>query len=362
MAHHTVTLIPGDGIGIETSAAMQRVVAASGAEIEWEVAEAGAACMEQHGTPLPEATIEAVKRNKVAIKGPITTPVGTGFRSVNVALRKTLGLYSCLRPVFSIPGAGGRYDDVDLVVVRENSEDLYAGIEFEEGSEDAKALIRFCADRGAGVIRPDSGISIKPISITATRNIVRFAFDYAVKHGRKKVTAVHKANIMKFSDGLFLKTAREVAQDYEGVIEFDERIVDAFCMNVVVDPSQFDVIVFPNLYGDIASDLCAGLVGGLGIAPGANIGDEYAVFEAVHGSAPDIAGKNLANPTAEILSAAMMLDHLGESACADRIRTAVRTVYAEGTCLTGDIRRATGVDAPAASCTEFTDALVKALG
>lgn len=362
MARHVVTLIPGDGIGVETSAAMQRVVAASGADIEWEVAQAGAACIEEFGTPLPESTIEAVKRNKVAIKGPITTPVGTGFRSVNVALRKTLDLYVCLRPVLSIPGAGGRYEDMDLVIVRENSEDLYAGIEFEEGTEAAERLMRFCADEGAGVIRPDSGISIKPISVTATRNIVRYAFEYAFAQGRKKVTAAHKANIMKYSDGLFLRVAREVAQEYEGRVAFDERIIDAFCMNLVMDPSQFDVVVFPNLYGDIASDLAAGMAGGLGIAPGANIGKDYAVFEAVHGSAPDIAGQDKANPTAEILSAAMMLDHLGEQEAAARIRAAVRKVYAEGVYLTGDIRRATGVDAPAASCTGFTDALVKALG
>ena len=359
---HTVTLIPGDGIGEETSAAMQRVVAASGADIEWEIAEAGAKMIEGCGTPLPESTIEAVKRNKVAIKGPITTPVGTGFRSVNVALRKTLDLYVCLRPVLSIPGAGGRYDDMDLVIVRENSEDLYAGIEFEEGSSAAHRLIEFCEREGAGAIRPDSGISIKPISITATRNIVRYAFEYALAQGRRKVTAAHKANIMKNSDGLFLRVAREVAKEYEGRVEFDERIIDAFCMNLVMDPSQFDVVVFPNLYGDIASDLAAGMAGGLGIAPGANIGKEYAVFEAVHGSAPDIAGQDKANPTAEILSAAMMLDHLGEHGAAERIRGAVRAVYAEGAHLTGDIRRATGADVPAASCTEFTDALVRALG
>lgn len=362
MAKHVVTLIPGDGIGTETSAAMQRVVEAAGADIEWEVAEAGAAVMEATGgSPLPQSTIDAVKRNKVAIKGPITTPVGTGFRSVNVALRKSLDLYVCLRPVLSIPGAGGRYEDVDLVIVRENSEDLYAGIEFEEGTDAAKRLIDFCESEGAGTIRPDSGISIKPISVTGSQRIARFAFDYAVKHGRKKVTAAHKANIMKFSDGLFLKTAREVAAGYEGKMAFDERIIDAFCMNLVTDPSQFDVIVFPNLYGDIASDLCAGLVGGLGIAPGANIGDEYAVFEAVHGSAPDIAGKNLCNPTAEILSAAMMLDHLGEFATAQKIRDAVTKVYAEGEHLTGDIRKTTNSSKPACSCAEFTDALIAAL-
>lgn len=361
MSRHTVTLIPGDGIGVETSAAMRRVVAASGADIEWEIAEAGAACMEKHGVPLPEATIEAVRRNRVAIKGPITTPVGTGFRSVNVALRKALDLYVCLRPVFSIPGAGGRYEDVDLVIVRENSEDLYAGIEFEEGSEGARELIGFVEERGAGVIRPDSGISIKPISVTATRNIVEYAFEYALKQGRSKVTAVHKANIMKHSDGLFLREARKVAKRYEGCIAFDDKIVDAFCMSLVMDPSRFDVVVFPNLYGDIASDLAAGLVGGLGIAPGANIGKEYAVFEAVHGSAPDIAGKNLANPTAEILSAAMMLDHLGEHAASERIRRAIREVYAKETCLTGDIRRATSSSANPATCSEFTDAVIDAL-
>lgn len=362
VAKHTITLIPGDGIGIETSAAMQRVVEAAGADIEWEVAEAGAAVMEKTGgSPLPESTIEAVKRNKVAIKGPITTPVGTGFRSVNVALRKSLDLYVNLRPVLSIPGAGGRYEDVDLVIVRENSEDLYAGIEFEEGTPEAKRLIDFCAAEGAGVIRPDSGISIKPISITGSDRIVRFAFDYAEKHGREKVTAAHKANIMKFSDGLFLKEARKVAADYEGRIAFDDRIIDAFCMNLVTDPSQFDVIVFPNLYGDIASDLCAGLVGGLGIAPGANIGDDYAVFEAVHGSAPDIAGKNICNPTAQILSAAMMLDYIGELEVAQKIRAAIAKVYAEGEHLTGDIRKVTGSSKPACSCTEFTDALIAAL-
>ena len=318
VAKHTITLIPGDGIGIETSAAMQRVVEAAGADIEWEVAEAGAAVMEKTGgSPLPESTIEAVKRNKVAIKGPITTPVGTGFRSVNVALRKSLDLYVNLRPVLSIPGAGGRYEDVDLVIVRENSEDLYAGIEFEEGTPEAKRLIDFCAAEGAGVIRPDSGISIKPISITGSDRIVRFAFD--------------------------------------------DRIIDAFCMNLVTDPSQFDVIVFPNLYGDIASDLCAGLVGGLGIVPGANIGDDYAVFEAVHGSAPDIAGKNICNPTAQILSAAMMLDYIDEPEIAQKIRAAIAKVYAEGEHLTGDIRKVTGSSKPACSCTEFTDALIAAL-
>ncbi|RDB63901.1 isocitrate dehydrogenase [Gordonibacter sp. 28C] len=361
MTQHRVTLIPGDGIGVETSAAMRRVVEASGIDVVWDVAAAGAACVETCGTPLPQETVESVKRNKVAIKGPVTTPVGTGFRSVNVALRKELDLYACLRPVQSLPGAGGRYDDVDLVIVRENSEDLYAGVEFEEGSKGARRLIELCEAEGAGSIRPDSGISIKSISVTASERIVRHAFEYALEHGRRKVTAAHKANIMKHSDGLFLRVARDVAKEYEGRVAFDERIMDACCMNLVMDPSQFDVIVFPNLYGDLASDLAAGLVGGLGLAPGANIGEEYAVFEAVHGSAPDIAGQNKANPTAQILSAAMMLDHLGEAEAAARIRRAVCAVYAEGAHLTGDIRRASGSAGPAATCTEFTDALIAAL-
>lgn len=358
---HTITLIPGDGIGIETSAATKLVVEASGADIVWEEAVAGEACLEKFGTPLPDQTLEAVRRNKVAIKGPITTPVGTGFRSVNVALRKELDLYVCLRPVASLPGAGGRYEDVDLVIVRENSEDLYAGIEFEEGSEQAAELIDFCKQTGAGIIRPDSGISIKPISITASERIVRYAFEYALANGRSKVTAAHKANIMKYSDGLYLQTARRVAEEYEGRVEFEDRIIDAFCMNLVKDPTQFDVVVFPNLYGDIASDLAAGLVGGLGIAPGANIGDDFAVFEPVHGSAPKHAGKNTANPTAQIISAAMMLEYIGERECGQRIRDAVTAVYAKGECLTQDIRRATGSTKPAASCTEFTQALIDEL-
>lgn len=361
MPKHEIVLIPGDGIGPETSGAMKKVVEAAGAQIDWIEAEAGAACIDKYGTPLPEKTLDLIREYKTAIKGPVTTPVGTGFRSVNVSLRKQLELYVNLRPVLSIPGAGGRYDDVDLVIVRENSEDLYAGIEFEEGTQEAKELIEFINQHEKGTIRPDSGISIKPISVTASRNIVEYAFDYAEKNGRKLVTAAHKANIMKHSDGLFLRVAREVAEEHAGSgIEFNDRIIDAFCMNMVMDPSQFDVIVFPNLYGDIASDLAAGLVGGLGLAPGANIGKDYAVFEAVHGSAPDIAGKNLANPTAQILSAAMMLDHLGEQQIATKIREAVLMVYYKGEHLTGDIRR-TEKDVQPATCTEFTDALIEEL-
>lgn len=361
MSKTVVTLIPGDGIGLETTDAMQRVVRASGADIEWEIAQAGAGCIEEFGTPLPQETIDAVKRNRVAIKGPVTTPVGSGFRSVNVALRKELDLYVCLRPVISLPGAGGRYDNVNLVIVRENSEDLYAGVEFEEGSRGAHELISLCESLGAGKVREDSGISVKAISVSASERIVKWAFDYALAHDRHQVTAVHKANIMKYSDGLFLRVAREVAQRYEGKIAFNDKIVDAFCMNMVIDPAQFDVVVLPNLYGDIASDLCAGLVGGLGIAPGANIGDEYAVFEAVHGSAPDIAGQNKANPTAEILSAAMMLDHLGDVDSAKLIRHAIREVYKEGIYMTADIRWATGSNEPAVSCTEFTDHLIEVM-
>ena len=312
---------------------MQRVVEAAGADIEWEVAEAGAAVMEKNGgSPLPESTIEAVKRNKVAIKGPITTPVGTGFRSVNVALRKSLDLYVNLRPVLSIPGAGGRYEDVDLVIVRENSEDLYAGIEFEEGTPEAKRLIDFCAAEGAGMIRPDSGISIKPISITGSDRIVRFAFDYAEKHGREKVTAAHKANIMKFSDGLFLKEARKVAADYEGRIAFDDRIIDAFCMNLVTDPSQFDVIVTENLFGDILTDEASQITGSIGMIPSSSMGDgTNGLYEPIHGSAPDIAGQDKANPIGTILAAAMMLRYSFDMAAeADAIERAVDKTLRSG--------------------------------
>ena len=362
MTKHDVVLIPGDGIGIETSAAMQRVVAASGAQIDWHIEQAAPACIEEFGTPLPERTLKAIEEIGCAIKGPVTTPVGSGFRSVNVALRKALHLYANLRPVISIPGAGGKWSDIDLVIVRENTEDLYAGIEFEEGTEEAHSLIGFLDSLGKGKVSDDSAISIKPISVTASRDIVEFAFDYAHANGRKAVTAVHKANIMKHSDGLFLRTAREVASESQNQdVSFDDRIIDAFCMNLVMDPSQFDVVVLPNLYGDIVSDLAAGLVGGLGLAPGANIGHDHAVFEAVHGSAPDIAGKDLCNPTAQILSAAMMLDHLGEQECAKRIRKGVIDVYEQGACLTGDIKRTDGQQGEPAKCSEFTEALVEAV-
>jgi isocitrate dehydrogenase (NAD+) len=358
-----VTLIPGDGIGPEITSAMTRVVDATGVDIEWETVEAGADVMEKYGTPLPDRVLDSIRKNKVAIKGPITTPVGTGFRSVNVEIRKRLDLYSCLRPSFSIEGTGARYDDVDLVIVRENTEDLYSGVEFEQGSEGAKKLIEFADEQGAGFIRPDSGISLKPISVTGTRRVVKFAFDYAIANGRKKVTAVHKANILKHSDGLFLKTAREVAEEYkDSGIEFEDYIVDATCMQLVLHPEWWDVLVLPNLYGDIVSDLAAGLVGGLGIAPGANIGDTEAVFEPVHGSAPKYTGKDMANPTAEILSATLMLNHLGERDAAERVLAAIKKVLAEGERVTYDIRRTRyGSTDGAVGTQAYADALIENL-
>jgi isocitrate dehydrogenase (NAD+) len=362
MTKHTVTLIPGDGIGPEITSAMRRIVDATGVEIEWEVVDAGQGVVEQFGTPLPDHVIEAVRRNRVAIKGPITTPVGTGFRSVNVALRKALDLYVNLRPAFSIEGTGARYKDVDIVIVRENTEDLYAGIEFEQGASDTAELIAWVAAQGAGTIRPDSGISLKPISVTASARIVRWAFEYALANGRHKVTAVHKANILKYSDGLFLSVAREIASEYEGRVEFEDRIVDATCMGLVLRPEDFDVMVLPNLYGDIVSDLAAGLVGGLGMAPGANIGADCAVFEPVHGSAPKYTGKDVANPTAEILSAALMLQHLGEHDAAARVLTAVKTVLGEGETVTYDIKRTnTGSTAGSVGTQAYADAIIAKL-
>jgi len=314
---HRVTLIPGDGIGPELAEATRRVLDASGVSFEWEVVEAGEATIATHGTPLPESVLESIRRNGTAIKGPITTPVGEGFRSVNVALRQALNLYANLRPARSMVGIESRYDDVDLVIVRENTEDLYAGIEHMVG--------------------PDAAESIKIITRAASERIARFAFEYAVANGRRKVTAVHKANIMKLSDGLFLDSCRTVAEDYTGRIEFEDRIVDNMCMQLVQKPDLYDVLVLPNLYGDIVSDLCAGLVGGLGVAPGANIGEHGAVFEAVHGSAPKYAGLNRANPTALMLSGVLMLRHLGYPDIADRVELAIREVIAEGKATTPDL-------------------------
>ena len=334
---YRVTFIPGDGVGPELSEATRRVLEGTGVEFDWDVQQAGADVMDQFGTPLPEPVLESIRTNRVAIKGPITTPVGGGFRSVNVALRKELDLYACLRPCKYYPGVRSRYDNVDIVVVRENMEDLYAGIEFEEGLPETAKLIEFISDLSGKAIRKDSGISIKPISVTGTKRIVGFAFDYARKYGRKKVTAVHKANIMKFSDGLFLATAREVAEQYPD-IEFEDRIVDNCCMQLVSRPEEYDVLVLPNLYGDIISDLCAGLIGGLGVAPGGNIGDDIAVFEATHGSAPKYRGMNKVNPMAMMFSGVLMLRHLNEDDAADRLENALADVISEGKAVTYDMK------------------------
>jgi len=359
MAKHTVTLIPGDGIGPEITTAMRRVVDATGVDITWEIADAGEHVMAEFGTPLPEHVIESVRKNKVAIKGPVTTPVGTGFRSVNVALRKILDLYVNLRPAFSIPGTGARYEDIDMVIVRENTEDLYAGVEFEEGKPETLELIDFVEAKGAGTIRRDSGISLKPISITGSERIVRYAFEYALANDRKKVTAVHKANILKYSDGLYLDVARKVAAEYEGRVEFEDKIVDMTCMGLVLYPENFDVLVLPNLYGDIISDLAAGLIGGLGMAPGANIGKDCAVFEPVHGSAPKYTGKDMANPTAEILTSVLMLQHLGEREAAEQVLAGVRAVLAAGTDVTYDIKRTnTGSTDGAVGTQAYADAII----
>jgi isocitrate dehydrogenase (NAD+) len=332
---YNVTLIPGDGIGPELTEATVRVLEASGVKFNWDVVNAGIDVMEEFGTPLPQHVLDSIRKNKVALKGPITTPVGSGFRSVNVAMRKELDLYTCLRPCKSYPGAPTYYRDIDIVIVRENMEDLYAGIEFEEGSEKARELIDLVSSMGSR-IRLDSGISIKPISEFGSRRIVKWAFEYARANGRKKVTAVHKANIMKYSDGLYLRVAREVASRYPD-IEFEDRIVDNMTMQLVKKPQFYDVLVCPNLYGDILSDLCAGLVGGLGLAPGANIGDEVALFEPTHGSAPKYKGMNKANPMAQMLSGLMMLRYLGEKEAANRVESAIAAVVAEGKYVTYDL-------------------------
>jgi isocitrate dehydrogenase (NAD+) len=325
---YTVTLIPGDGTGPELAAALETVIAATGVAIEWDRQDAGLDVMANYGTPLPDHVLASVRRNRVAIKGPITTPVGTGFRSVNVALRKELDLYACLRPAKSLVGVRSRFDDIDLVVVRENTEDLYAGIEHMVGEDAAE--------------------SIKIITRRGTERIVRFAFEYARRHGRRKVTAVHKANIMKCTDGLFLRVAGEVAAGYPDVA-FEDRIVDNMCMQLVQKPELYDVLVLPNLYGDIVSDLCAGLIGGLGVAPGANIGETAAVFEPVHGSAPKYAGQDKVNPTALLRSGVLLLDHLGEAEAARRMEDAIAAVIAEGRDVTYDLGGSAGTQAMAAA-------------
>ena len=350
---YQVTLIRGDGTGPELVEATRRVLEGTGVAFEWDVVEAGVDIMETAGTPLPDNVLASIRKNKIALKGPITTPIGTGFRSVNVALRKELDLYACIRPCKSYVGVRSRYSDVDLVIVRENTEDLYAGVEYPVDSAEAGQIIGMAN----GKIRQDSAISIKPISRTGSRQIVKAAFDYAVENNRKKVTAVAKANIMKYTDGLFYEIAREVAKDYEGQVEYDEWLVDAMCMQLVQKPENYDVLVMENLYGDILSDLCAGLVGGLGVAPGANIGVDTALFEATHGSAPKYKNQNKVNPTALILSGYLMLKYLKEDEAAARLEKAVADVIAEGKNVTYDMK-ADRNDPTAVGTAEMADAII----
>jgi isocitrate dehydrogenase (NAD+) len=358
---HKVILIPGDGTGPELTEATRRVLEATGVAFDWDVREAGADVMERHGgNPLPDDVLDAIRKTGVALKGPITTPVGGGFRSVNVALRKSLDLYAQVRPCKTYAGVRTRFEDVDLIVVRENTEDLYAGIEYEEGSAEAKELIEWIKSKGGNLAHDDAGISIKPISITGTRRIVQFAFDYARRNGRRKVTAVHKANIMKFSDGLYLRVAREVAEENDD-IEFDDRIVDNMCMQLVQRPEEYDVLVLPNLYGDVVSDLCAGMIGGLGLAPGANFGEGIAIFEPTHGSAPKYAGQNKVNPMAQMLSGVLMLRHLEEQEAADSLEQAIAEVIGESKSVTYDMKPRRD-DPTAVGTSQVADAIVEKLG
>lgn len=363
---HEVTLITGDGVGPELAAAARQCVDATGVKVQWDVQEAGLDVMARTGTPLPDATMESVRRTRCALKAPITTPVGTGFRSINVHMRQALGLFACIRPCKYYPGVRTFFSDrsVDLVIVRENTEDLYAGIEFEAGQPATGELFdylnKISPQRPIRSGRGETGISIKPISVSGSERIVRCAFEYARENGRRKVTAVHKANIMKYSDGLFLATARKVAEQFSD-IEFEDRIVDNMCMQLVQKPELYDVLVLPNLYGDILSDLCAGLVGGLGMAPGANIGPEGAVFEATHGSAPKYKGQNKVNPTALILSAMLMLRYLKETDAAERLEKAVAAVVAEGKDVTYDMK-ADRDDPTAVGTREMADAICRKLG
>jgi isocitrate dehydrogenase (NAD+) len=362
---YDVTLITGDGTGPELSDAARKCVDATGVKINWDIQEAGVDVMARTGTPIPDSTIASIRRTRCALKAPITTPVGTGFRSINVYLRQELGLYACIRPCKLYKGVRTYFKDVpvNFVIVRENTEDLYAGVEFEAGKPETQQLIDFInglpSDRKIKTKGNETGVSIKPISVSGTERIVRCAFDYAVQHGRKKVTAVHKANIMKYSDGLYLKTATNVAKEYPS-IEFEERIVDNMCMQLTQKPELYDVLVLPNLYGDIVSDLGAGLIGGLGIAPGANIGPNGAVFEATHGSAPKYKGLNKVNPTALILSAVLMLEHLGEKDAATRLENAVAGVIAEGKDVTYDLK-AHRDDPTAVGTNEMAEAICRKL-
>jgi len=352
---HKVTLIPGDGTGPEVTKATERALEATGVEFEWDIGVIGEKALDTLGTPLPDHILESIRKNKVALKGPVTTPIGAGFRSVNVALRKSLDLYACLRPCKTYPGILTPFENVNIVVVRENTEDLYSGIEFAMGSQESDRLMKFIFETTQKRVRKDSGFSIKTISETGSRRIVKFAFEYARANNRKKVTAVHKANILKFSDGLFLAAAREVAKEYSD-IEFEDVVVDALCMRLVRNPQQYDIIVLPNLYGDIVSDLCAGLIGGLGIAPGANMGDNMAVFEPTHGSAPRYAGQNKVNPMAMMLSAAMMLRYLRENEAANKLEKAITDVIAEGKNVTYDLKA--DRNQPAAGTSQVADAVI----
>jgi isocitrate dehydrogenase (NAD+) len=359
VASYAVTLIPGDGIGPEVAEATRRVLDATGVAFDWDVHDAGIEAVEKHGDVLPASTIESIQKNGVGLKGPITTPIGGGFRSVNVALRQALGLYANLRPGRTIRGVQSRFDDVDLVIVRENLEGMYSGIEFDTGTADAAAVIQEINARSPRQVASDAAISIKLITPAESRRIVQFAFDYARANGRRKVTAVHKANIMKFTDGLFLRMAQEVASGYPD-IQFNDRIVDNMCMQLMQKPEEYDVLVMPNLYGDIVSDLVAGMVGGLGVAPSGNIGPDVAVFEPIHGSAPSHAGKNEANPAAMILSGALMLRHLGEQQAAEQVERAVALVIERGERVTYDLRA--DRDASQASGTSgMADAIIQAL-
>ena len=358
---HEVTLIPGDGTGPELAEATRRVLEATGVEFDWDLQQAGADVMDQFGgNPLPEETLESIRRTGVAIKGPITTPVGGGFRSVNVGLRKALDLYGQVRPCKTYEGVRTRFDDVDLIIVRENTEDLYAGIEYEQGKPETRELIDWIEAHGGKLRHDDAGISIKPLSVSGTRRIVQFAFDYARRNGRRKVTAVHKANIMKFTDGLYLHVAREVAEENSDV-EFDDRIVDNMCMQLVQRPDEYDVLVLPNLYGDIVSDLAAGMIGGLGMAPGANFGQDAAIFEPTHGSAPKYAGQNKVNPMAMLLSGMLMLRHLDETEAADRLESAIADVIRDGASVTYDMKPSRD-DPTAVGTSEVADAIIDKMG
>ena len=357
---HNITLIPGDGVGPEVTEAARRCIEATGVNIRWEEVIAGNEALQKYGQVLPAATLASIKKNKVALKGPVITPIAKGFRSVNVQMRQALGLYACVRPCKWYDGVRTPYKNIDLVVIRENTEGLYSGIEFEKDKEDTRSLLQNINRLSNKRIKPDSAISIKPISETASRRIVRFAFEYAVANKRKKLTCVHKANIMKFTDGLFLKVAKEAARDYEGKVEFEDRLIDNMCMQLIQKPQDYDCLVLPNLYGDIISDLCAGLVGGLGVAPGANIGGPFAVFEPTHGSAPKYKGKNKVNPTAMVLSGVLMLKFIQEFEAAERLEQAVKGVIKEAKFVTYDLKEDRN-DPTAAGTSEMADAIIERL-